>query len=590
MESVGRSFQKMDTTSSTVKTPPEWAVINLSPTDYPVTQSPCAAQTSCTVMADFTTNIVGTTVTFTSTSNNGGIGTMTYNWRVTDGVNTLTTNTNASFTYNFGASGTYNVCLYVTNTIIGVLVCRDSICKNITVRSCPDLISRFTYAIGQCKKITFTASTVGATSFKWIFWDGTTATTSSIIRSIPNCDSLYKVKLVSCNLSCCDTTFMYVSYPCCRATADFCLVDSGTSVKVIYTNETYATSTFYIDGVATAWTSNTYKVLGSGSHTICRKVVKILCAGDTCCATVCKQINVGAALSLVTLKPDFWYQVQTNGAVLFTNKSTPATGITCQWNFGDSISSTNISTALSPSHTYSAPGIYQVTLQITAISGGDSSVSTYSSNVIVPVFCRSTAKFTYKVCTSDPKKIEFTNYSTSANSYMWNFGDGSPAEATTNPVHSYPANGSYKVCLKANSFCSSSNTICTNVNISDPTKSNNCAVVPGPTGLRNENIASGNAQENNSNTNKKSVTNHSLEIFPNPANREVRISLNYETESPADITVLNSLGSMVYRTQIQMHSGKNVNAIPVEALGNGSYFIKIRTKDSEQTGIFTVRK
>lgn len=45
--------------------------------------------------------------------------------------------------------------------------------------------------------------------------------------------------------------------------------------------------------------------------------------------------------------------------------------------------------------------------------------------------------------------VTFTNTSTGATSYEWNFGDGTPVNTLPNPTHAYQAEGSYTVTLKA---------------------------------------------------------------------------------------------------------------------------------------------
>ena len=56
------------------------------------------------------------------------------------------------------------------------------------------------------------------------------------------------------------------------------------------------------------------------------------------------------------------------------------------------------------------------------------------------------ADFDFSYAT-DPK-IEFINYSISATSYMWNFGDGKTSTAFS-PTHTYTSNGTYTVSLIA---------------------------------------------------------------------------------------------------------------------------------------------
>ena len=50
---------------------------------------------------------------------------------------------------------------------------------------------------------------------------------------------------------------------------------------------------------------------------------------------------------------------------------------------------------------------------------------------------------------SQDPQVSFTNQSVDATAYSWNFGDGSAADTATNPVHTFPHNGQFNVCLSA---------------------------------------------------------------------------------------------------------------------------------------------
>lgn len=52
-----------------------------------------------------------------------------------------------------------------------------------------------------------------------------------------------------------------------------------------------------------------------------------------------------------------------------------------------------------------------------------------------------------------PYNATFLNATLGGDSYIWDFGDGSAVSTATNPVHSYTANGTYSVKLKASSTC-----------------------------------------------------------------------------------------------------------------------------------------
>ena len=60
------------------------------------------------------------------------------------------------------------------------------------------------------------------------------------------------------------------------------------------------------------------------------------------------------------------------------------------------------------------------------------------------------ADFTFSVV---GRTATFTNTSTNANAYIWNFGDGTPNSTQTNPVHTYAIPGTYTVTLTANGPC-----------------------------------------------------------------------------------------------------------------------------------------
>jgi gliding motility-associated-like protein len=51
-------------------------------------------------------------------------------------------------------------------------------------------------------------------------------------------------------------------------------------------------------------------------------------------------------------------------------------------------------------------------------------------------------------CTN-PYSVDFTNLTGGADSYSWDFGDGSPADINANPTHIFPSRGSYSVKLTA---------------------------------------------------------------------------------------------------------------------------------------------
>ncbi|HZF01580.1 MAG TPA: protease pro-enzyme activation domain-containing protein [Methylomirabilota bacterium] len=134
----------------------------------------------------------------------------------------------------------------------------------------------------------------------------------------------------------------------------------------------------------------------------------------------------------------------TNGAVPltvnFTNLSSGATNYV--WNFGDSHSSTNAN----PSNVYTNAGSYTVTL--TAIGAGGANILA-RTNFIVVTNVPPTANFSASPTNGiSPLTVSFTNLSSGATNYNWNFGDGQ-ISASANPIHVYTNTGSFTVMLNA---------------------------------------------------------------------------------------------------------------------------------------------
>ncbi len=132
--------------------------------------------------------------------------------------------------------------------------------------------------------------------------------------------------------------------------------------------------------------------------------------------------------------------------VNFTNLS--AGGVsTFAWDFGDVNPAT--SSDADPSHTYSLPGLYTVSL--TASGEGGSATETkvdYIEVIPAPVVV---ADFDADVVEGPVAlDVTFTDMSTSTESirsHSWDFGDGEPGSTDQNPTHTYATPGMYTVEL-----------------------------------------------------------------------------------------------------------------------------------------------
>jgi PKD repeat protein len=114
------------------------------------------------------------------------------------------------------------------------------------------------------------------------------------------------------------------------------------------------------------------------------------------------------------------------------------------WNFGDGSQSTQIGSA---GNQFAPTGCFDVTLTLT---DGAGCVGTFGIEEAVCAFPIPNAEFNaspYTTTTLDPE-IEFTNGSTFATSYFWEFGDGNTSY-DPDPVHVYQGFGTFQVKLTA---------------------------------------------------------------------------------------------------------------------------------------------
>jgi PKD repeat protein len=127
--------------------------------------------------------------------------------------------------------------------------------------------------------------------------------------------------------------------------------------------------------------------------------------------------------------------------VNFINTSSNA--LTYLWNFGDG----QTSQLENPTHDYTESGSYTVTLM--AINGDRTDTATQSNHIIVSDPVSPLADFSgTPLIGMKPLTVTFTNTSTNAESYLWDFGDGTTS-TEGNPVHQYLNPGAYSVVLTA---------------------------------------------------------------------------------------------------------------------------------------------
>jgi PKD repeat protein len=316
----------------------------------------------------------------------------------------------------------------------------------------------------------------------------------------------------------------------------------------------------------------------------------------------------------ITVYPDpvagFSYQ-KSDLTVTYTNTSQNA--ISYLWDFGDG----NTSTQTSPVHTYLTGGSYVVNLTSTSNTCGN---DVTSQTIILETATASFSANVTQVCTAE--SVVFTDNSTAATSWAWNFGAGAnPATASTQGPHTvnYSTSGSKTVSLTINGSVTE-------------TKTNYITVYPEPvaaftwsqTGLIISfsntsvnavsylwNFGDGNTSTETSpvhtyssdGTYPVSLTstsemcgndvftetlvlntigiseaemNAAFQIFPNPSNGNFSISTAVELND-ATLKLYNIQGKLVFEKTIESIGKEGTFFLTSESLNSGMYFLDIST-------------
>ncbi len=141
----------------------------------------------------------------------------------------------------------------------------------------------------------------------------------------------------------------------------------------------------------------------------------------------------------------------TNVPVTFNNFSTGTGSLNYTWSFGDNSPNSN---ATSPTHSYTSPGTYTVTLYVVDAAGCS---DTLSSTNYISVIPGTVANFTGPASICAGQTATFTNTSTPGfTSCSWDFGDGNTGSGSP-ASNTYATANTYQVTLTStNNNCSSS--------------------------------------------------------------------------------------------------------------------------------------
>ncbi len=376
--------------------------------------------------ADPTQGCASLVVQFTNESSNNAT---TYLWQFPGGLPSNSSQPNPVVVY--ANSGNYSVTLTAINSSGTSTITKTNY---IQVQSVP--ASNFNYAINGLT-VNFTAQSPGATSYLWNFGDGNTSTQMNPTHTY-SVGGNYTVTLTSSNI-CGSTTATKTVGLTPPPTANFSADQTNgcADLSVTFYNESSANadsiSWFFPGGSPAASSLDTVTVTYSNRGSFSVTLIAINAGGkDT--LTLQNYINVDDV-------PEGSFTASVNGAqVSFDNTTQYANSYS--WNFGDG----NSSSEQEPVHTYSADGVYTVTLISTNACGNDT-VTQQVTIVTPPAAGFSASPLTG--CAS--LSVQYTNQSSNnATSFQWFFPGGDPSSSTEeDPLVVYNLPGTYSATLIA---------------------------------------------------------------------------------------------------------------------------------------------
>jgi hypothetical protein len=110
------------------------------------------------------------------------------------------------------------------------------------------------------------------------------------------------------------------------------------------------------------------------------------------------------------------------------------------WDFDDGTGTFNV---FDSSYAYTSPGSYDPQLETHYYGYTTNCIDSFQKAILI--FDTAVASFTYAHLGGGV--YQFTNTSTSAMTFSWDFGDGSPLDTAQAPSHTYTASNNYTVCL-----------------------------------------------------------------------------------------------------------------------------------------------
>jgi gliding motility-associated-like protein len=285
--------------------------------------------------------------------------------------------------------------------------------------------------------VSFSNSSVTATSYKWDFGDGSQSILANPVHLYLTAGT-YDVRLVAFNaLNCRDTIIKQIVIG--SAKADF-----------TYTNPSCAGADIFFQNASTTIPLSAKWIFSDGSiinsinanksfNAAGNYQVTLISNFGNCSDTTSKTIVIRARPAAAFIESGDLSKCSPVASVHFT--STSAGAVTYNWSFGDGATSSNIS----PAHNYTSLGTYDVSLTVTNSFGCRDSVTKSQLVKIKPPKINSINGLPYRGCTPYTAHLSADiNSAEPVTGWQWDFGDGNTSNASS-PIHAYSNPGSYNV-------------------------------------------------------------------------------------------------------------------------------------------------
>lgn len=220
---------------------------------------------------------------------------------------------------------------------------------------------------------------------------------------------------------------------------DTCVAGPVNFENLSYTNAEMITnySWDFGDGAGSAGTDPIHTFASPGNKTVNLRITD----NNDCEAQVSKDIPYFPVPALIVVSPDAFTGCAP-GDIFFDNLSTPINGAyDIFWDFGDGESGT----AISPTHTFTEPGIFSVSLEIISPIGCQTD-TTFTD--LIEIEPSPVADFVFSPDNPDnfAPEVTFTDRSSGASRWFWDFNSVATS-IEQNPAYSFRDTGKQEITL-----------------------------------------------------------------------------------------------------------------------------------------------